>query len=112
MFMSTMCASCQMMVDPINLLIASELYRGRVVVILRADDHACQAFLKVFPLHVPVVQDRDGLITQGFEVHHNPFGLLYDTKGILIGKGVIARNEELLALVGEKVESSKESSPR
>jgi hypothetical protein len=82
------------------------------VVILRGDDHARQAFLKVFPLRVPVIQDRDARITKSFAVQHSPFGLLYDTAGSLIRKGVIVRNEDLLTLLGELIQPPKEAPTR
>lgn len=112
LFMSPMCEGCQKIVDSVNELIESQIYRGRVVVILRGDDHARQAFLKVFPLRVAVIQDRDSRITKSFAVQHSPFGLLYDTAGSLIRKGVIVRNEDLLTLLGEVTQLSKEAPTR
>jgi methylamine dehydrogenase accessory protein MauD len=109
LFMSPMCVGCQKIVDSINALVDRQVYRDRIVVILRADNHACQAFLKVFPLHVPVIQDQDAQFTKSFAIHHSPFGLLYDTAGVLLRKGVIERKEELHALIGETVERSSDS---
>ncbi len=101
MLMTPMCESCQHLVDPLNQLRDHHVFKGRVIVILRADEGACQAFLSVFPLHVPVVCDRDHTISMGFGIHHIPFGLLYDAQGKLARKGNILTYEALLALLGD-----------
>lgn len=101
-FMSPMCETCQHIVEPLNALAADATRAVGPVVIMRADEQGCRAFLSVFPLHMPVVCDRDRTITMGFDVHHNPFGLLYDEGGILIRKGFVQRHEHLLALLGDK----------
>jgi methylamine dehydrogenase accessory protein MauD len=112
MFLSTTCPGCQKVVDPLNTLIESQRYSGRVLVVLRGDDQMCQAFLKVFPLRAPVIQDRHAHISKGFDVHRNPFGLLYDAAGMLVGKGTVARYGELIALLGEQVRLAEESTAR
>ena len=104
LFMSPMCEGCQKIVDPLNEFIDSRGYTGRAVVILRGDDPACQAFLRVFPLHVPVIQDRDSLITQEVAVHYRPFGLLYDAAGSLRSKRVVVRNDDLSTLLADAME--------
>jgi len=102
MFMSPMCETCQHIVEPLNALAADVTRAVGPVVIMRADEQACRAFLSVFPLHMPVVCDRDRTITMGFDVHRNPFGLLYDEGGILIRKGTLEGHEHLLALLGDE----------
>lgn len=101
MFLSPMCETCQHVVEPLN---AAAADAGRAVspaVIMRADEHACRAFQSVFPLHLPVVCDREGTITMGLDIHRTPFGLLYDEQGTLIRKGEVEGEEDLLALLGD-----------
>ena len=100
-FMSPMCEGCQHIVEPLNALVAYAARAVRAVVIMRADEHGCKAFLSVFPLHMPVVCDWDRSITMGLDVHRTPFGLLYDEHGTLIRKGLLAGHEDLLALLGD-----------
>ncbi len=99
-FMSPMCEGCQHMVESLNALVADATRAVRAVVIMRADEQGCKAFLSAFPLHMPVVCDRDRSITMGLDVHRTPFGLLYDEHGTLIRKGLLAGHEDLLALLG------------
>jgi methylamine dehydrogenase accessory protein MauD len=101
-FMSPMCEACQHLVEPLNALVVDARRAARPVVIMRADEQGCKAFLSVFPLRMPVVCDRDRRITMGLDVHRTPFGLLYDEHGILIRKGLLAGHEELLALLGDR----------
>jgi methylamine dehydrogenase accessory protein MauD len=100
-FMSPMCEACQHLVEPLNALVADVRRAVRPVVIMRADEQGCKAFLSVFPLSMPVVCDWDRRITMGLDVHRTPFGLLYDEHGILIRKGLLAGHEDLLALLGD-----------
>src|ERR1051326_4695258 len=100
-FMSPMCETCQHVVEPLNALVAEVVRPVRPIVVIRADEQACRAFLSVFPLHMPVVCDSDRTIPMGLDVHRPPFGLLYDEHGILIRKGLIERHEDLLALLGD-----------
>jgi methylamine dehydrogenase accessory protein MauD len=102
MFMSPMCETCQHIVEPLNALAADVSWTVRPVVIMRADEQACRAFLSVFQLHIPVVCDRDNTITMRFDVHRSPFGLLYDEHDTLIRKGLVQRHEHLLALLGDE----------
>ena len=102
MFMSPMCEACQYIVEPLNALEADAARTVRPAVIMRADEQACQAFLSVFPLHMPVVCDRDRTITMGLDVHRTPFGLLYDEHDTLIRKGLVEGYEDLLALLGDR----------
>src|SRR5947209_38422 len=88
-FMSPMCEACQYIVEPLNALMADAARAVRPIVIMRADEQACRAFLSVFPLHMPVVCDRDRTITMGLDVHRTPFGLLYDEHSTLIRKGLV-----------------------
>jgi methylamine dehydrogenase accessory protein MauD len=101
-FMSPMCETCQHIVEPLNALVADPAHAVRSVVILRADEQGCGAFLSVFPLRIPVVCDLDNTITKRFDVHRSPFGLLYDEHHTLIRKGLIQRPEHLLALLGDE----------
>jgi hypothetical protein len=101
-FMSPMCETCQHIVEPLNALVADTARAVHPIVIMRADEQGCQAFLSVFPLHMPVVCDRDRTITMGLDIHRTPFGLLYDEQGILIRKGAIEGHEDLLALLGDE----------
>lgn len=100
-FMSPMCESCQHIVEPLNTLAADASRTVRTLVIIRADELACHAFLSVFPLHMPVVCDRESTITMEFGIHRIPFGLLYDGQGTLIRKGGLEGHEDLLALLGD-----------
>ncbi len=100
-FMSPMCEACQHLVEPLNALVANVRRAVHPMVIMRADEQGCKAFLSVFPLHMPVVCDRDRRITMGLDVHRTPFGLLYDEHGTLIRKGLLAGHEDLLALLGD-----------
>ena len=97
-FMSPMCEAYQHIVEPLNALAANAV---RPIVIMRADEQGCRAFLSVFPLRMPVVCDSDRTITMGLDVHRTPFGLLYDEHGILIRKGLLVGHEDLLALLGD-----------
>ncbi|MGH2389174.1 MAG: hypothetical protein ACRDIE_13300, partial [Chloroflexota bacterium] len=54
MFLTALCESCQHVVGPLNDLVADPTCRVRAVVIMQADVDVCQAFLRVFPLHVPL----------------------------------------------------------
>ena len=101
MFMSPMCETCQHVVEPLNAL-AHDAARGvQPIVIMRADEQACKAFVSVFPLHMPLVCDSDRTITMGLDIHRTPFGLLYDAHGTLIRKGLVEGQEDLLALLGD-----------
>ena len=86
-FLSPMCEPCQHAVEPLNWLVAEAASTVHPVVVYRADEQACRAFLSVFPLHMPVVCDAEASITMGLGVHRTPLGLLYDEQGTLIRKG-------------------------
>lgn len=100
-FMSPMCEGCQHAAEPLNRVTQRRSSDLQAVVIMRGDLPACQAFLNVFPIDVPVVCDSDRSITMGFDVHRNPFGLLYDESGALVRKGVVIKHDDFLALLGE-----------
>jgi methylamine dehydrogenase accessory protein MauD len=104
-FISPMCETCQHAVEPLNTLVADATRNVHPVVIVRADEQACRAFLSVFPLHMPVVCDHGAAITMGLGVHRTPFGLLYDEQGTLIRKGGLEGHEDLLALLGDEAAS-------
>jgi hypothetical protein len=99
-FMSPMCETCQHIVEPLNALRADAPDALHPVVIMRADEQGCRAFLSVFPLHLPVVCDSDRTITIGLDIHRTPFGLLYDEHNRLIRKGLLEEQEDLQALLG------------
>jgi methylamine dehydrogenase accessory protein MauD len=101
-FMSPMCETCQHIVEPLNALVVNVARGVSPIVIMRADEQACRAFVSVFPLRMPVVCDSDRSITMGLDVHRTPFGLLYDEHGTLIRKGLLERHEDLLALLGDR----------
>jgi methylamine dehydrogenase accessory protein MauD len=100
MFMSPMCEPCQHVVEPLNALAEDAVRAVRPVVIMRADEQACRAFLSVFPLRLPTICDSERTITMGFDVHGTPFGLLYDEHGTLTRKGLVMDHDDLLALLG------------
>lgn len=102
MFMSPLCETCQHIVEPLNALVTDGSYGGvRPAVIMRGDEQMCRAFLSVFPLHMPVVCDKERTITKDAGIHHTPFGLLYDEHGTLIRKGLVGEKDDLLALLGD-----------
>jgi methylamine dehydrogenase accessory protein MauD len=97
-FMSPLCESCQYIVEPLNRLADKRIYGVNIVVIMRADKLACQAFLSVFPLQVPVICDTEHAITMKFQVHHAPFGLLYDAQSILLRKSVVKKYNDIISM--------------
>lgn len=101
-FMSSMCETCQHIVDPLKALAAEAARAVQVAIIMRVDEQACRAFLSVFPLYMPVVCDRDRPITMGLDMRHTSFGLLFDEHGTLIRKGLLEGQEDLLALLGDR----------
>lgn len=104
MFMSPMCETCQHVVEPLNSLVSSGS-RVQPVVIMRADEHACRSFDSVFPLDAPIICDAQRDITPKFDIHRNPFGLLYDDRGRLMRKGEILAGDLLDALLGDAREA-------
>ncbi len=104
MFLSPLCESCQHIVEPLNRLIKDEAIIGKVIAIMRADEQACQAFISVFPLNFPILCDSKRTLTMNFNVHHAPFGLLYNPQGILVSKGGIKNREDLLNLLRIEVQ--------
>lgn len=101
MLMSPTCDGCQHAVGPLNELVDSGVFKGKTVVLLRGNKVTCKAFLDLFPLHVPVLCDSDGRVTQNLSAHRNPLGLLYDSKGSLVRKGVVHEYAHFLALLGD-----------
>jgi hypothetical protein len=109
-FLSAMCDMCQLAVEPLNALVDDNTTGVRSIAIMRADEHACTAFLNVFPLRVPTICDAERTITMGFDVHRAPFGLLYDERGILERKGLTESQEDFQSLLGtSEVAASAES---
>lgn len=110
MFMSPMCETCQHLVEPLNALAAEPAGTVHVSVVMRADEQACRAFLSIFPLNMPVICDREGEITKGFDIHRTPFGLYFDEHGTLLRKGVFEGKDELQAVLGDESASDKAQS--
>jgi hypothetical protein len=98
-FLSSMCETCQAVVEPLNRLVDEEGHHLKIVVIMRNDAQTCRTFLKLFPLQMPVVCDSSHAITMGLNVHSSPFGLLYDTHGSLTKKGLLRGQEDLQLLL-------------
>jgi hypothetical protein len=101
MFLSPMCETCQHVVDPLNEVAVDPTYDTRPIAVIRADRPAYEAFLNVFPLHLPTLRDSDQTLTMELGVHRAPFGLLYDQEGALVRKGLIEGRDDLLALLAE-----------
>jgi len=101
-FMSPLCETCQHIVEPLNALVADAGRVIRTAVIIRGDEQTSQAFLSLFPLHMPVVCDSERTITMGLDIHRTPFALLYDERRTLIRKGFVAGQDDLLALLGDE----------
>jgi hypothetical protein len=100
MFLSPLCETCQHVVEPLNELAADTDCGVRPAAIIRADRMAYEAFLNVFPLHLPTLRDSDRTLTMELGVHRAPFGLLYDRDGRLVAKGLIEDGDDLMALIG------------
>jgi len=102
MFMAPMCESCQHIVELLNALAEDSGRAMQTVVIMRGDEHAYNAFLRVFPLRVPIIGDGDRKIhKEVFNIHRSPLGLLYDENGTLVRKGIVTEHADLLALLGD-----------
>ncbi len=101
-FLSPMCESCQHVVESLNHLVSSSNRSIDPVGIMRADDPACRAFTSVFQPQFPVICDGTREITWGFDVHRNPFGLLYGKDGALERKGTLLGDQYLAALLGDE----------
>lgn len=99
MFLSPLCETCQHVVEPLNALAADPAGRVLPAAVIRADRMAYEAFLNVFPLHVPTLRDSDRSLTMELGVHRAPFGLLYDRDGKLVCKGLAEDGDDLTALV-------------
>ncbi len=101
-FITPTCQSCQQLAAPLNDVAQDRARRIQPLVFIMAhDEQACQAYLNVFPLHMPVVWDRDNAAALSFGVHRTPFGLLYDENGTLARKGVLNSSADLPALFGD-----------
>jgi methylamine dehydrogenase accessory protein MauD len=97
--LSPLCETCQGMVALLNSIVDDGVFHGTVGVFMKSDEQACQAFLSLFPLHLPVVCDSTRQIIMSFKVHNIPFGLLYDSRHTLKAKGVVGNRNELLTLL-------------
>jgi methylamine dehydrogenase accessory protein MauD len=105
MFLSPLCESCQHIVESLNMLVKDDSNLRSVIAIMRADEQACRSFLSIFPLRLPVICDSERTITMDFNVHHAPFGLLYNAQGFLVSKGGVKSREDLLILLGSETQS-------
>lgn len=99
-FLSPMCETCQAVVDDLNALYKIHCSKLEMVVVMHADESAMRSFLRVFPLLAPVICDPENGVGQAFGVRRNPFGLLYNNRGVLERKGVILGADDLTALIG------------
>lgn len=99
MFLTPTCESCQRLVDPLNALTKVEGDGLNAVVILSGQETACHSFLKLFPLHMPVVVDAGHAIALEHGALSSPLGLLYDEKGVLVRKSSVTTDDELVTLV-------------
>ncbi len=98
-FLSPTCESCQDIAEALNELSLDAPREVRPVVIMRADERSCRAFLSVFPLAVPMICDVDRVITHSFDIHRHPFALIYDSAALLAGKGTVFGLPDLQQLV-------------
>ena len=101
-FLSAMCESCHDVVGPLNSLVAGAEDAIRALAIVKGPVQTTEAFLKVYPLHVPVVVDPDMEVTsKRFDVHRNPFALYYE-HGTLVRKGTVEHGSDgLRAVLGD-----------
>ena len=100
-FMSPLCDTCQHIVEPLNDLVNNASHAIRIAVIIRGEEQTCRAFLSVFPLHMPTICDSERTYTMSLDIHRTPFALLYNEQGILVRKGFVGGNDDLLALLGD-----------
>lgn len=98
-FMSTFCEGCQLIAPEVEALYAQSSLSTRFLVVLQGNSTMCRAFVTVLSLTLPLVFDRTSEIRRAFNVHHAPYGLIYNGDGILIGKGSIDTVERLMALI-------------
>lgn len=100
-FMSAICPGCQKAIKPLNSLADDEARGVQPVVILRAEEETCLAFLAIFELRVPVICD-DRRLTMEFSVHRNPFALLYNREGTLVRKAIVEEEAHIQALMRDQ----------
>lgn len=105
MFLNPRCSTCQDTVAPLNTLLASPSRPISPVIFMRADEEGCRAFVEAFGCRVPVICDRDAILTStnGIYVQRNPFGLWYEANGLLRRKAVVRTGEELGELIREEL---------
>lgn len=109
-FLSTTCRACETIVGPLE-----EISGGRdglrVIVIMRSTLSGCAEFIRLFGIRSLLVCDVDAKLTKDFDVHRNPFALLYDNSGVLVKKNTIGDVDSLSGLlVAIPVSSAPESS--
>jgi methylamine dehydrogenase accessory protein MauD len=98
-FLTPTCEGCQLAVESLNALADEARDRLEVRVILSGPETAVRSFLKLFPLHAPVVLDQNYALSGDFGIHITPSGLLYGENGLLLRSGTISEPEELAALM-------------
>jgi len=90
------CEGCQDVVSSLNAVIAKATQHDlKSIAILSGPEVASRSFLRIFPLDMPVAFDATHSIAEEFNVHHNPFALLYSTGGRLMAKSHIAGAQQL-----------------
>lgn len=111
-FLTPTCEGCQLAVDSLNALARGPGERLAVRVVLSGSETATRSFLKLFPLHVPVILDENYALSGNFGIHITPSGLVYDESGLLIRSGTISEPEELATLVEGVVTGEPASTSR
>lgn len=111
-FLTPTCEGCQFAVESLNALVGGAGDRLDVRVVLSGSETAARSFLKLFPLHAPVVLDQNHALSGDFGIHISPSGLLYDENGLLVRSGTIAEPEELAALMEGVVTGAPMSASR
>jgi methylamine dehydrogenase accessory protein MauD len=101
MFLSPLCEACYELVEPLNALADNREVDLSTLVVLSGSESACRSFMSVFPLLLPVTIDKDSAIWDAFQVHHRPYGLLYNAERRLVRKGSAVNVGGLAALLGE-----------
>lgn len=102
-FLNPMCESCHALVEPLNELAHGSQNDMRVIAIVKGPLFTVRPFLAVYPFDLPVLIDPDASISNNtFDIHRNPFALLYGERGRLVRKGTIEEGREgLKALLGD-----------
>jgi thiol-disulfide isomerase/thioredoxin len=87
-FLAPLCTTCHRVSSFLNALSQERSGLTIVAVVVGVPD-AVDAYLKLFPLAVPVVRDPEQQVMRGvFNVRTTPFALFYDRSGQLVRKAV------------------------